>query len=66
MGALTCFICYTSSLNVIFTIVKKFPFVFLLTAFVPIDLPTLITQFYTLLVRYFTLVLYFTIYLYAI
>jgi len=33
-----------------------------LTAFVPIDLPTLTTQFYTLLVRYFTLVLYFTIY----
>ena len=43
-----------------------FEFVFLLTAFVPIDLPTLTTQFYTLLVRYFTLVLYFTIYLYAI
>jgi len=29
-------------------------------------LPTLTTQFYTLLVRYFTLVLYFAIYLYAI
>jgi len=38
----------------------------LLTTFVPIDLPTLTTQFYTLLVRYFTLVLYFTIYLYTI
>ena len=43
-----------------------FEFVFLLTAFVLIVLPTLTTQFYTLLVRYFTLVLYFTIYLYAI
>jgi len=38
----------------------------LLTAFVRVDLPTLTTQFYTLLVRYFTLVLYFTTYLYAI
>ena len=40
--------------------------IFLLTTFVPIDLPTLTTMFYTILVHYFSLGLYFTIYLYAI
>ena len=43
-----------------------FEFVFLLTGFVPTDLPALTTQFYTSLVRISTLVLYFTMHLYAI
>jgi len=61
--------CYTpSSLNVFLTLWKislseayplpDFEFVFLLTAFVPVDLPTLTTQFYTLLVRYFSHILF--------
>ena len=50
----------------VYLLIHHLEFIFLFTIFVPIDLPTLTTQFYTLLVRYFTLVLYFTIYLYAI
>jgi len=68
-------ILHASSLNVFFNTMKKkismsetyllsdFEFVFLLTAFVPIVLPTLTTQFYTLLVmvryrQYFTLMFF--------